>query len=136
MQTQTNRPRVGGLPKGATLVQAGAEWNETPYFIPGMDTDGEHTLAFSQGETLSGYLVAAKETKAENKKDVRKYICLSDFEGNKFRIGAPAQLFGIARKILENATEGKPAVAITYYGKKDWEGEMIHDFSVQNVKLQ
>lgn len=135
MQTQTNRPKVGGLPQGATLVQAGAEWNETPYFIPGMDTDGEHTLAFSAGSSLAGYLSAAKETKAENKKDIRRYLCMTDFEGNKFRIGAPAQLFGIAKKILENA-DSKPAINVLYNGKKDYEGEMIHDFSVQTVKLQ
>ena len=130
--------QVGALPKDAKLTKMYGEYNETPYFIPGMEENGEHTLAFPKNAVLAGILTGIRTTKAELEKDRRDYLTMVDFSGNKFRVGAPGQLAGLARRLLDEAQSSgrQPAIAITYMGKefvKSLNTE-CHQFDVQFVE--
>ena len=132
--------QIGAIPQNAKLTKLYGEYNETPYFIPGMEEDGEHTLAFPKGKTLAGTITGVRTTKAELEKDRRDYLTMVDFAGNKFRIGAPGQLAGIANRLLsEAAVHGRqPSVAITYMGK-EWVEKLqadCHQFDVQIVSVE
>ena len=113
------------------LVVAGGEWNDTPYFGPGLVEDSDHMLAFPVGMSLEGTLKTMRVTKAEKERDRKTYGCFEDAEGNKFRIAAPGQL----KYILESEGIGS-TLEITYEGKKYVESldEECHQFKVQRVE--
>lgn len=126
---------IGAIPQNVKRVPliGGNEWTETPYFAPGLEKDTENMKAMPAGHTLAGYIRDIRETKAENDLDRRKYICLEDFNGIKFRIAAPAQLV----YLVEKAGIGTP-VAITYKGKEEVEGykKPLHQFSLEILEIQ
>lgn len=127
MKAQTT---IGSVPDSAKRVKltGGGEWSETPYFGPGLENDTEHMRAMPAGMTLAGFLRSVRETKAERPSDRKKYLCLEDFSGNKFRVAAPGQL----QYLAEQAGIGTP-IAITYRGKEEVEGykQPLHQFDVE-----
>jgi hypothetical protein len=120
---------IGAIPQTAKRVPlvGGAEWSETPYFGPGLEHDSDNMKAMPPGTVLAGYLRSIRETKADKVSDRKKYLCMEDFSGNKFRVAAPGQLVYLA----EQAGIGTP-IAINYKGKEDVEGykQPLHQFSL------
>jgi hypothetical protein len=126
----TAQNNIGAVPQNVkrTKLTGGGEWAETPYFGPGLEEDSEHMVAMPVGNVLAGVLRAIRETKAEKPSDRKKYLCLEDFSGNKFRIAAPGQLVYLA----EQAGVGS-RIAVTYRGKEEVEGykQPLHQFDVE-----
>lgn len=124
---------IGAVPQNVkrNKIVTGGEWAETPYFGPGLLENSENMIAFPKGMTLAGTLKAIRETKAEKAKDRKRYLCLEDFSGNKFRVSAPGQLVYLA----EQAGLGTP-IAITYMGKEVVEGykDELHQFEVESLE--
>lgn len=124
---------IGQVPRGAKLTKltGGGEWAETPYFGPGLEEDSEHMKAMAIGMSLAGTLRSIRETKAEKASDRKKYLCLEDFDGNKFRIASPGQLSYLA----EQAGIGTQIV-VTYRGKEEVEGykQPLHQFDVEIIE--
>ena len=126
----SNPTTIGAIPQNAKRVKltGGGEWSETPYFGPGLEADSEHMKAMPQGSTMAGFLRSVRETKAEKASDRKRYLCMEDFSGNKFRVAAPGQLVYLA----EQAGIGTP-IAVTYRGKEEVEGykQPLHQFDVE-----
>jgi len=129
MAAQNNVGRVPANVKRTPLT-AGGEWKDTEYFAPGLEKDSAHMIAFTIGMELCGTLRALRTTKAEKEADQRDYACFTDVDNNKFRVGAPGQLY----KILETAGIGTNVV-IKYMGKEKVEGyvQALHQFEVSVI---
>lgn len=120
----------------AVRVELGlGEWKDSPYFAPGMEEDTENMRAYPIGAALIGTIAEIvtfeKEDLDRNGNKRRDYLLCETLEGEKFRVQAPGQLVGIARKIGTGV-----AVEIKYLGKEKVEGrpQPLHQFEVNRLE--
>ena len=124
----TQPQTIGQRKENVKVSNMSDPWGEAPFYAPPSESSksSEHLNIIEEGTVICATFHGLRKSKNAIESKRRSYAVFTLEDGQKIRLFTPAQLAGILKNV-----EPKTYVEITYLGKKDYQGEMIHNFDVK-----